>query len=77
MKDLRESLDSDDANEIKAKTDALQTAFQQVSEQIYQAAAAEQQAAGDGAPAGNGGGASEGDEEVVDAEVVDDEPSNK
>ncbi len=77
IKDLRESLDSDDANEIKAKTDALQTAFQQVSEQIYQAAAAEQQAAGDGAPAGNGGGTSEGDEEVVDAEVVDDEPSNK
>ena len=77
IKELRESLGSDDANEIKAKTDALQTAFQQVSEQIYQAAAAEQQAAGDGAPAGNGGGTSEGDEEVVDAEVVDDEPSNK
>ena len=51
IKDLRESLDSDDAGQIKSKTDALQAAFQQVSEQIYQQAAAEQQA-GDGADAG-------------------------
>ena len=76
IKDVRDSLDSDDADEIQAKTDALQTAFQQVSEQIYQAAAAEQQAAGDGA-GGQRRRASEADEEVVDAEVVDDERSNK
>ena len=76
IKDVRESLDADDAGQIKAKTDALQTAFQKVSEQIYEAAAAEQAAAGDGAgaasPSGNGAGS---EEEVVDAEVVDDESS--
>ena len=46
--DVRESLTSEDAEEIKAKTDALQAAFHKVSEQIYQAAAEQQQAAGGG-----------------------------
>jgi molecular chaperone DnaK len=72
--DVRESLTSENADEIKAKTDALQAAFHKVSEQIYQAAAAEQaQGAEDGASADGAGGESE--EEVVDAEVVDDERS--
>ena len=66
---------SENAEEIKAKTDALQAAFHKVSEQIYQAAAEQQQAAGGGPhrwrrrrrrrP--------EAEEEVVDAEVVDEE----
>jgi molecular chaperone DnaK len=75
--DVKGVLTSDNVDEIKAKTDALQAAFHQVSEQIYQAAA-EQQAAtqpagGDGASADGGPGDAE--EEVVDAEVVDDERS--
>ena len=69
IKEVRDTLESDDAAPIKAKTDALQAAFHKVSEQIYQAAS-EQQAA-DGA--GSNGAAAE--EEVVDAEVVDDERS--
>jgi molecular chaperone DnaK len=72
--DVKGVLDSDDADEIKAKTEALQAAFHKVSEQIYQAAAAEQAAAGDGA-AGNGTADAAAEEEVVDAEVVDDERS--
>ncbi len=75
--ETRDVLSSDDADQIKAKTDALQAAFHKVSEQIYQAAAAEQQAAaqagGDGASADGAPG--EPEEEVVDAEVVDDERS--
>jgi molecular chaperone DnaK len=71
IKDVRESLASDDAAEIRSKSDALQTAFQQVSEQIYSQAAQEQQTASDGATQ-NGAG----DEEVVDAEVVDDEKTS-
>ncbi len=70
IKAVRDSLESSDQEEIKAKTDALQAAFHKVSEQIYQQAA-EQQAT-DGASA-NGGG--EDEDEVVDAEVVDDERS--
>jgi molecular chaperone DnaK len=68
--DVKGVLESTDTEEIKAKTDALQAAFHKVSEQIYQQAAEQQQAAsGDGAQT-NGAGA---EEEVVDAEVVDDD----
>jgi molecular chaperone DnaK len=75
IKDLRESLTSEDVSEIRSKTDALQQAFHRVSEQMY--AAAQQQAA-DGAGNGAGtadsdAGATSDDEEVVDAEVVDGE----
>jgi molecular chaperone DnaK len=73
--DVKGVLESDNADEIKAKTDALQAAFHKVSEQMYRAAAEQQAAAsqptGDGASAGAG----EAEEEVVDAEVVDDERS--
>jgi molecular chaperone DnaK len=75
--DVKGVLSSDNAEEIKARTDALQAAFHKVSEQIYQAAAeqqaATQSAGGDGVPAD--GGSAEAEEEVVDAEVVDDERS--
>ena len=75
IKDVRDSLTSEDANEIKGKTDALQQAFHRVSEQIYQAAQQQQAAtSGDGAGTGDGAGADE--EEVVDAEVVDDDRSS-
>jgi molecular chaperone DnaK len=73
IKDVRESLDSEDTEQIKAKTDALQAAFHKVSEQVYQAAqeqAAASQAAGPDGASGDGASA---EEEVVDAEVVDDE----
>jgi molecular chaperone DnaK len=65
-------IDSDNAEEIKSKTDALQAAFHKASEQIYQAASEQQAASADGAGAD---GAGEAEEEVVDAEVVDDERS--
>jgi molecular chaperone DnaK len=70
--DVKGVLESSDAEEIKAKTDALQAAFHKVSEQIYQQAAAQQAPSGDGAGAN---GAGEAEEEVVDAEVVDEEGS--
>jgi len=78
IKDLRESLTSDDPQEIRTKTDTLQEAFHKVSEAMYAQAAQQQQAANggdDGAPAGDGAGdGSAGDEtEVIDAEVVDGE----
>ncbi|HEX8959645.1 MAG TPA: molecular chaperone DnaK [Solirubrobacterales bacterium] len=68
IKDVRESLESDSAEEINSKTEALTAAFQKVSEQIY-AAAQQEAASGDGATAE--GAPSEDEEEVVDAEVVD------
>jgi molecular chaperone DnaK len=71
IKDVNDSLTSDDTPEIAAKTEALQAAFHRVSEQVYQAASEQQAAAG-----GSGNGASadgEAEEEVVDAEVVEDD----
>src|SRR5438046_3062166 len=65
IKDVRDSLTSEDAAEITSRSDALQSAFQKVSEQIY-AQAAEQQTA-DSTDGASQNGA--GDEEVVDAEV--------
>ncbi len=72
IKDVREALTSESAEEINSKTEALTAAFQKVSEQIYAAAQAEaaQAQAADGGSA-DGGDSSAEEEEVVDAEVVD------
>ncbi len=72
IKDVRDSLTSEDAGEIRSKSDALQAAFQKVSEQIYSQAAEEQAATSTDGASQNGAG----DEEVVDAEVVDDEKTS-
>jgi molecular chaperone DnaK len=72
IKDVRDSLTSEDAGEIRSKSDALQAAFQKVSEQIYSQAAEEQAATPTDGASQNGAG----EEEVVDAEVVDDEKTS-
>ena len=66
IEDLKSVKDTDDIDAIKAKTEALQTAFQSVSEELYKQAQAQADAQGDEAKA---------DDDVVDAdyEVVDDE----
>ncbi len=68
VKAVRESLESESAEEITSKTEALTAAMQKASEQIYAAAEADS-ASADGAAAD--GGDSSDEEEVVDAEVVD------
>jgi molecular chaperone DnaK len=70
---LRGVLESDDADEIRSKTEAVQAAFHKVSEQIYQAAAEQREASSPDGAGANGAGA--GEEEVVDAEVVEDDRS--
>jgi len=71
IKGVRETLESEDAETINAKSAELQNAFHAVSEAMYQRA--QEQAAGAGtngsASGGDDGGSS--DEDVVDAEVVD------
>jgi molecular chaperone DnaK len=68
VKDVRDSLESGSKEELDSKVEALNTAMTKVSEQIYAAASAE--AASEG-PTENGAASDE--EEVVDAEVVDEE----
>ncbi len=75
IKEVREVLTSEDADAINAKTEALQAAFHKVSEAMYQRAqeqAAASSADGAGAEAGAAtNGAGQEEEDVVDAEVVD------
>ena len=69
---VREVLEGDDKDAIEARANELNQAFHKVSEAVYQKAQEQQaaaggDAAGEGAPAGGSGD----DEEIVDAEVVD------
>jgi molecular chaperone DnaK len=72
IKAVREVLTSEDANEINAKTEALQSSFHKVSEAMYERAQQQASAAqGNGAPADGATAEPEAEEDVVDAEVVD------
>ena len=70
--DLKKSLEGTDADDVKAKTAALSTAAQKIGEAIYSQAQAETPA---DAPAGDTDASS--DDDVVDAEIVDDEDDKK
>ena len=74
---LKDTLASEDAGQIKAKTEALAQASMKVGEALYKAQQAEQAGAGDGGgpQGGPSHGASGGDDKVVDAdfEEVDDQ----
>jgi molecular chaperone DnaK len=72
IKEVREVAQGEDAEAIQAKTQQLQEAFHKVSSAMYERAAAQQQAQ-DGGDGANGGGANgaRAEEDVVDAEVVD------
>jgi molecular chaperone DnaK len=73
--DLKGALGGSDVEAIRSATDALMSASQTFTRKLYEATAAE------GAAAGAGGGGPEdaasqpADDEVVDAEIVDDEDS--
>jgi len=72
IRTVRESLTSEDPNEINAKAEALQAAFHKVSEAMYEKAQQQQAAAAaDGASPNGGAGDASAEEDVVDAEVVD------
>ncbi|MGZ4170882.1 MAG: molecular chaperone DnaK, partial [Solirubrobacteraceae bacterium] len=73
-KAVRESLTSTDAAEINAKTETLQSAFHKVSEAMYQRAQEQSAASGTDGTGPNGASSENGasaEEDVVDAEVVD------
>jgi molecular chaperone DnaK len=74
VKDVREVLAGDDADAIRSRTEALNAAFHAVSEAIYERAAATNGDASANGAATDDGSASAEDDDVVDAEVVD-EPS--
>jgi molecular chaperone DnaK len=71
---VNEAAKGDDTADIQAQTERLQTAFHRVSEAMYQRAQEQQASTAGNGSAANGsanGAASADEEEVVDAEVVD------
>ena len=71
--DLKKALEGDDIEPVKTAQEKLNSVAQKVGEALYQADAAAQ-AAGD-ASASSAGSTSSDDEDIVDAEIVDDEDS--
>lgn len=68
--ELKKAIESDDTDAIKAGMEALNTEMQAISQELYSQAGPE--AAAGGAPGDDTSG-SDGDDDIVDAEVVDDE----
>ena len=66
LADLRSALEGDDIEAVKSATEALMTASQEFGQRLYEAAAAAER---DEAPAS----AVPDDDEVVEAEIVDDD----
>jgi molecular chaperone DnaK len=71
IKDVRDAAQLEDIAEIKAKTEALAETMNAAAEELYKAAAEERDAATNGASADGSDGDNETEEEIVDAEVVD------
>ena len=71
--DLKKALEGDDIEPVKTAQEKLNSVAQKVGEALYQADAAAQ-AAGD-ASASSAGSTSSEDEDIVDAEIVDEEDS--
>ncbi len=70
---LKEALEGEDVEPVKVAQEELTTASQKIGEALY-AADQQAQAAGE---AGEADAAAEGDEDVVDAEIVDEDEENK
>ena len=76
--DLKKALEGTDAEAIKTAQEKLGTVAQKIGESLYaadQAAQAGADSSQSGASAGATGAASGKDEDIVDAEIVDDEDS--
>ena len=73
VSDLKKALEGNDIEPVKTAQEKLSSVAQKVGEAIYQADAASQGAAD--SPSSAGGSASSNDEDIVDAEIVDDEDS--
>jgi len=72
LKTLKDALGGSDIDAIKSGTEALMTASQTFAQKLYEQSAAEQAAAG-GGPGADAGASQPNDDEVVDAEIVDEQ----
>ena len=70
---LKETMKGDDLEKIKADTEALTKPLYELSAELYKETEAQKGAEGAQGAAGNAQGAKKADDDVVDAEVVDDD----
>ncbi|MFH8838969.1 Hsp70 family protein, partial [Streptomyces sp. NPDC017868] len=68
--ELKEKLKGEDAAEIRTATDRLSTVAQRIGTAMY---TQQQEARGDAGPAAGGAGGAGGEEDIVDAEIVDED----
>jgi molecular chaperone DnaK len=68
LADLKSAIEGDDLDRIKSATETLMSASQTFSQKLYESAAAES-----GAAAGEAGASTPNDDDVVDAEIVDED----
>ena len=71
LDELKEALKGEDVDAIRAKHEALIQASQEFAQRLYQSAQQQQAAGGAGAPGGDAGESQPSDDEVADAEIVD------
>lgn len=73
LKDLKDALSGSDVERIKSATEALVNASHGFTQRLYEQASAASAASGAGGGAGDGDGSAgtASDDEVVDAEIVD------
>jgi molecular chaperone DnaK len=73
--DLRTALEGTDTDAIKSATEALMAASQEFSQKLYEAAARDANAAGTSASGQDTGAGPVDDDDIVDAEIVDEDDS--
>ena len=73
--ELKSALEGNDTEAIKTATEALMTASQAFSQKLYEAAAKDANAAGTSASGQDAGTGSVDDDDIVDAEIVDEDDS--
>ena len=71
LADLKKALEGNDTAAIRSASETLMTASQAFSQKLYEAAARDADAAGTSASGQTGGTAPVDDDEIVDAEIVD------
>lgn len=73
--DLKKALEGTDSEAIRTAQERLSSVSQKIGESLYAAEQAGSDSGAAGASAGDAGATSAGDEDIVDAEIVDDEES--
>jgi len=72
LSDLKKAMEGNDNDAIKAATDTLMSASQAFSQKLYEAAARDSSADGTSASGQDAGASAVNDDDIVDAEIVDD-----